>query len=1337
MSQIEYIQKENTDKELFDILHPIVKKWFKNKFGSFCIPQKYGVMQIHKEQNILISSPTGSGKTLTAFLSILNELITLSEAGVLEDKTYAIYTSPLKALVHDVNVNLINPLKEIEELAEKEFGIRIAARTGDTTASERQKMVRKVPHILITTPESLSIILTSTKFREHLSQTKYMIVDEIHALADSKRGTHLSLSLERLQRITSENLTRIGLSATISPLDEIAQFLVGLEKNKPRPCKIVDIQFIKKMDLKVLSPVPDIINIEPKKLHTEMYKLIDSLIQDHKTTLIFTNTRSATERVVDHLKEKFPQNYSENIGAHHGSLSKKHRLNIENSLREGKLKAVVCSTSLELGIDIGYIDLVILLGSPKSVARALQRCLPYNAKVLTSEGNYVEIGKIVEEKLPIEIISYDNKKGFIKNKIVNYIKNNSEALYSIKIKSEETIKCTKDHPILTKEGWKKAEEITKKDKIGVICYKINFNNKEPYIYELLPQEKIFIENRNNFYQKIIDKFRKENSLNVKKFSEKYKIPYSRLIDCRRLKGRRKSIRLDYFLNACKIAEIPKSSYIKYLKNLKTASNFRNSLPLKLTKDLMWLAGIIATDGCIVKHKDKKRGTVYYHIKIGNRSERLLKEAKKILNKYGFKCHQYTREIDNFTSLECGSNLLSFLMFSLGIKHKNKTKNIEVGEPIFSLSPELQHAYLEGVFEGDGNFNRRYSMIRIFTASKKFAMGLHSLLNRLGYNNNVNKYKSKTSKLIKIIKLKDIYCISVTKHEDTKKLLNSLPIYGDKARNSKKIINKIEKKCPKNLSQQEKYIHWLDIKEIKKIKYNNPTYNLTLQDPNNNFIVGNIITHNCGRSGHKLHETSKGRIIVLDRDDLVECSVLLKSAIEKKIDKIHIPTNCLDVLAQQIYGIAISDQISYEDLYKLVKQAYPYKDLTVGDFKQIIEYLSGEYTSLEDRHIYAKIWYDQETGMIGKKGKLARVIYMTNTGTIPDESFIIVKVGEEIVGHIDEMFLERLKRGDVFTLGGSRYMFLFSRGMTAQARPAPDRQPTIPSWFSEMLPLSFDLALEIGKFRRLLEEKFKSKKKKEEIVQFILDYVYVDKYAADAIYNYFQEQFLYKKEIPHDKKIVVEHYFSHDKKYVIFHSLYGRRVNDVLSRAIAFAISKMQHKDVEIGINDNGFFLASKSNIPAIQALKKIKSEELEKIMDLSIEKTQVLSRRFRHVATRALMILREYKGKRKNVGRQQVSSMILLSALKRISPNFSIIKETKREVLEDLMDINSAKKVLQDIEREKIEIKEISTTIPSPFAFNLIVQAHTDIYKIEDKLEFIQRMHNLVMAKIGKDHKIE
>ena len=911
---IEFKKKPDSVSQIKKVLSPLVNKWFFSKFKELSLPQLYGVFEIHSRNNILVSAPTGSGKTLTCFLSILNELVDSAQKGILKDRVYCVYVSPLKALSRDIRVNLIEPLQEIEELNNEKLGIRVRARTGDTSTKERTDMLKNPPHILITTPESLSILLTSPKFQNHLKNVEWFIVDEVHALAENKRGVHLSLTMEMLQRV-SPGMCRIGLSATVAPLEDVAQFLVGTN----RSCKVVDVQFIKELDLKVISPVSDVVNEDFNKLQTKTYALIDDLIQKHKTTLIFTNTRAGTERLVHHLKERFPKNYTEviegsdsdkppenpiglnpvelnqseikqnelkeselkenelkqkessdidgeelidkdSIGAHHGSLSKDMRHTIESKLRRGELKCVVCSTSLELGIDIGYIDLVILMGSPKSVARALQR--------------------------------------------------------------------------------------------------------------------------------------------------------------------------------------------------------------------------------------------------------------------------------------------------------------------------------------------------------------------------------------------------------------------------------------------------------------------------------------VGRSGHQLHAITKGRIIVTDRDDLVECSVLLKNAVEKKIDRIHIPKNALDVLSQQIYGICINEKIHKEDLLNLIKSSFCFRDLSYEDFNAVIDYLAGEYTKLEDRHIYAKIWFDRETGMLGKRGRLARVTYMTNIGTIPDQSGTSVKIGEYTIGSIDEAFLERLKSRDVFVLGGSCYRFKFSRGMVAQVEQAPGSKPTVPSWYSDMLPLSFDLASDIGRFRKLVDQRFKKKESKKKILKFINDYLYIDDNGANSIYEYFKQQFDYSF-IPSDKKIVIEEYESEDKKYAIFHSLFGRRVNDCLSRAVAFAMAKTHHIDVEIGVNDNAFYVASKKRLQPQRALNMLESKRFHELLDLAIDKTQVLSRRFRHCAGRALMILRTYKGIRKRVGRQQVSSMILMSAVKRISKDFPILKEARREVLEDVMDLTNSISIIDQIESNKIKIEKIETKIPSPFAFNIMMQGYADIMKMEDRAEFLKRMHNLVMASIS------
>ncbi len=414
---------------------------------------------------------------------------------------------------------------------------------------------------------------------------------------------------------------------------------------------------------------------------------------------------------------------------------------------------------------------------------------------------------------------------------------------------------------------------------------------------------------------------------------------------------------------------------------------------------------------------------------------------------------------------------------------------------------------------------------------------------------------------------------------------------------------------------------------------------------------------------------------------------------------------------------------------MIRQSYCYANLSYDDFMSVIDYLSGKHISLEDRYVYAKIWHDPETGMVGKKGRLTRMIYMTNIGTIPDETSILVKVGENVVGTLDEAFLERLRKGDVFVLGGSVYQFRYAKGMVAYASSSVDKPPTVPSWFSEMLPLSYDLANEIGRLRRLLSDYFRYGKKKNEILAFIREYLYVEDNAALAIYEYFYEQFEFF-EIPTDKSMIIERYDDGRQTFYLFHSMFGRRVNDCLSRAVAYAISKLDKRDVEIGVNDNGFLITSSKKVQPKKAFSYLRSSKLELVLNAAIDKTEVLRRRFRHNAARAFMILRNYKGKAKRVGKQQVSSQILINAVKRISFDFPILKEARREVLEDLMDVRKASEVLEKINNSEIKVTELSTPIPSPFSFNLMMQGFTDILKVEDKIEFLNRMHKSIISRI-------
>ena len=382
--------------------HPLLAEWFVGRFGTPTEPQEQGWPHILAGRTTLISAPTGSGKTLAAFLACIDQLVRKALAGDLQNRTEVLYISPLKALGNDIQKNLEGPLGEILRMA-GERGllmpeIRTAVRTGDTLMHERRAMLKRPPHILVTTPESLYILLTAESSRKILRDVETVIVDEIHAVADDKRGAHLTLSLERLEALTSRSPLRIGLSATQKPIEEVAHFLTG--NGRPDPV-IVDVGHKRKLDLAVEVPASQIGAIATNEMWEEIYNRLVELVEQHRSTLVFVNTRRLVERVSHHLGARLG---GDNVAAHHGSLSRKLRLAAEKKLKDGEIKVLVATASLELGIDIGTVDLVAQISSPRAIAVALQRvgrsghwrgAIPKGRFFATTRDELLECGALV------------------------------------------------------------------------------------------------------------------------------------------------------------------------------------------------------------------------------------------------------------------------------------------------------------------------------------------------------------------------------------------------------------------------------------------------------------------------------------------------------------------------------------------------------------------------------------------------------------------------------------------------------------------------------------------------------------------------------------------------------------------------------------------------------------------------------------------------------------------------------------------------------------------------------------------------------------------------------
>ncbi|QCC59657.1 ATP-dependent helicase [Natrinema thermotolerans] len=902
------------DRDVFDSLEPAVQEWWIEEFGEFVPenggfftpPQRGAIPNVHAGTNTLICAPTGSGKTLASFTAIIDELYRrdressdvdgrspsareTASPGGLENSVYCLYVSPLKSLANDIHRNLTVPLEGIESVVDRRDGegmgeIRHAIRHGDTDDSERQKMLEETPHILNTTPETLAILLDSPKFREKLRTVEYVIVDEIHSLAAGKRGTHLSVSLERLESMAHGEITRIGCSATIEPLEEVAEFLVGCREpgGSARDYEIVDARFAREFDIELECPTDDLINTPREVVQDRFYRMLHDHIQAHTNTLVFTNTRSGAERVLHNLRERFDAYDEGNSGCHHGSLSKEVRQDIEGRLKSGDLDVVTSSTSLELGIDMPHVDLVVQVGSPKSVAALLQR--------------------------------------------------------------------------------------------------------------------------------------------------------------------------------------------------------------------------------------------------------------------------------------------------------------------------------------------------------------------------------------------------------------------------------------------------------------------------------------VGRAGHRVGQTVTGRVIALDRDELLECAVMLKKAEEGFVDSVSIPENAQDVAAQHVYGMAIAEIRPESELKATLRRAYPYRNYAEAEYESLMRYLTADYAGLEEKNVYAKVWRDENDPpdgqhhheeypvgqrLIGKRGRLARVIYMTNIGTIPD-SFtcdVYTRASDEWVGQLDENYLDTLEKGDVFVLGGDHFEFRYRRGSKVYVDRTSAR-PTVPSWYSERLPLSYDLGREILTFQGDLLERYAAGGPPR--VRAWLREFPLDDDSVRAIARLFDHQCRYAgpESVSTPDRLAVEVVRDREEyeRHYYVHSAYGRKVNDGFSRLLAYRCAQEATANVRVAVADNGFVLSMPLNrkVDLEGILADLKADQVRDDLRASLSGTDLLQRYFRINATRALMILKRYKGYEKSASEQQVSSEMLLGFAEDLE-DFAVIEETYREILEDKLNVDEIEAIVAAIDAGGIELTRQPLDSPTPRAFGLATLSASDVVLAEDESAALQSFHERVLEEIGEE----
>ena len=833
------------------VLTPAVRDWVTDTFGALTPPQASAIPAIHGGEHVLISAPTGTGKTLAAFLAVLSELVAAHEAGTLGDGIQAVYISPLRALGADVQRNLERPLAEIcarlgvgcgrGEDADDDAPIRVAQRTGDTSAAERRRLISRPPHVLVTTPESLAILLSTASMVPHFAQVRWAIVDEVHALAGGKRGVHLALSLERLAAAAASDPVRVGLSATVAPLDEVARWLCGVGRTPrvvawraPRDARFV-----------VQSALAGEVVPNPQRVQRAVTQAVAERVTTERTTLVFTNTRGATERLAHRLRERFADG---DVAAHHSSLAREERLAVEEQLRAGALRVVVTSTSLELGIDIGTVDEVILVGSPRDVTRALQR--------------------------------------------------------------------------------------------------------------------------------------------------------------------------------------------------------------------------------------------------------------------------------------------------------------------------------------------------------------------------------------------------------------------------------------------------------------------------------------IGRSGHRIDRHPRGRFIGTGVDDLMECLVVSDRCRAGELDPVRVPVAPLDVLAQQLVGMAAVARWRDDDAYALVRRAAPYAALTREAFDQVLDYLSDASEAMEERRVYAKLV--RTDGAFEARGRSVATIFYQNVGTIAGGASVRIKTrgSSTPIGTVEEDFLEQLKPGDRFLLGGRVWAFMFAQGMTAFVAPAAGR-PSVPRWASEILPATAGVAWGVGVLRAQLRDALVVGG--GDAVASLLSHRYeLEAADAEALAEYVATQQALSP-IPDPDEVLVERWVDPDDERVMVHAVtspLGRRANDALARAIAYRLGK---GSVGLMVDDQAFALRvprraawDEDMLPRLFDARGLRDD-----VRAAVARSDLWGRRFRAVAAVGLMLVKNYHGRSKFVGAMQMNARRIWSVLERERPDFPLVRETYRTVLEDDLDVPTASAWL---ERAAVRVSMRELDGPPPFLFRLVAAGTTDSMLLEERDAFLRRL---------------
>ncbi len=1302
------------ETNVFDLLaRPLRNLLAKRGFSKPTRPQIEAIPKILEGKNILLIAPTGTGKTEAAILPILHMLLPAPRVRGIK----AIYITPLRALNRDL-------LERLEWWC-RELDLKISVRHGDTAIHERRKQALSPPDVLITTPETLQVVLMGKLLSQHLPTVRWVIVDEVHELADNKRGAQLSLSLERLRRVKAGDFQIIGLSATIGSPEEVAKFLVGVG----RKCEVVDATVARKIETDVLYPTP---KRGDQMLASELYtypavaarlRAMRKLIEKHGSTLVFTNTRPMAEILTSRFRMwdmGFP------VSIHHGSLSSFSRTRTEQGLKAGDLKSVVCVSG----------DSRVLLANGKWAPIYELTLRPDNVCV-TSLSDLLKI-----QSSPVRLVK----------------KTGISPLVQVSTKLGFQLKSTYDHRFLTinRNGnldWVMARNLKIGSPVAIArCTKLV--EDVPTLLDFIPA---------NSYVHISKDLRdKLREILRNKYGTYVRLAKFLSISIDKIKGylsRGRAMPFNTLALLLREAGIPLKRIQHKITGIGSKNYLRGLIPYSINEKVARTIGFLLADGAITR-KDMLR--------LFNTDRVLLQRyAETLKTEFGSR-YTMVKQKSGVWVARFHATWLCELLKKIGVGGGRKAKKIRIPPVFFSSRSNLVFAFLGGYFDGDGCFERHRGKVysALFgTSSERMARDLQLILLSQGILSALRKKEGKRGPeyVIAILGGRHLRkflrnCSFWRTREELKEVSEGyshrdiIPNIGSILRSIRKAsglttyaIQKLHKIDPSRYERNERTItreklqqliaiyerstsipkilkslqnsdiFWDYVSKIEEID-SEPVYDVFDVKDSSNFIVNGFITHNCtssmelgldigrinlciqynsprqvtrllqrvGRSGHRIGGVAKGAIIVQDPSDALESIVIAARSKRRDLEQVPIPDKPLDVLMHELVGLmAYARRWNVDDVYEIIKGAYPYRDLSKDEVIEVLRYMESLSRKLA--------WVSPEGEAFARPARHKRLFtyYFENLSMIPQVRQYLVVDDErnEPVGILDESFIaEYGEPGVKFVIGGSAWRIVQVYKNKVYVKPGDDPLGAIPTWIGEEIPVPYSVAQEVGEIRRQVEELTNKGLDLDKISKKLSEQYGVEQDVMKKALEDTFEQLKLGMPVPTHERITVEKV----KDMHVVQAHFGTLVNRTLARFIAHQASEELGETVAISIDPYRILLKSKALSPEelVNILKGKLGGEFQTTVKSLIEDSKFFRWRLVQVARRMGVLEQE----------AELTSRVVDQLMKGLRGT-PVHEETFKEVIYKDLDLHGTVDVLEKIKAGKLELVSLGVREePSPIS---------------------------------------